>query len=50
MTESCSEWSKETWLAAVLQECSELMATTPPGALLHAAFLQYEALGFVYGF
>lgn len=50
MTESCSEWSKETWLAAALQECSELMATTPPGAFLHAAFLQYEALRFVYGF
>lgn len=42
MAESCSEWSKETWLAAGLQECSELMATTPPG-VLHAAFLQDEA-------
>lgn len=42
MTESCSECSKETWLAAGLQECSELMATTPPG-VLHAAFLQDEA-------
>lgn len=42
MTESCSEWSKETWLAVGLQECSELMATTPPG-VLHAAFLQDEA-------
>lgn len=42
MTESCSEWSKETWLAAGLQECSELMATTPPG-VLHATFLQDEA-------
>lgn len=42
MTESCSEWSKETWLPAGLQECSELMATTPPG-VLHAAFLQDEA-------
>lgn len=43
MTESCSEWSKETWLAAALQECGELMATTPPGAFLHAASLQREA-------
>lgn len=25
------------------------MATTPPGAVLHAAFLHYEALGSVYG-
>jgi len=50
MTESCSEWSKETWPAAALQECSELMATTPPGAFLHAAVPQCEALGFVYSF